>query len=269
MKKNKFILGLLILLGSYGIFLYLTSCDQSLGEVPEMNVPSSVLKVSVKDKEDVLLQDVRAIDMEDGDLSHQIFIENISPFDENKRRKVTYAVFDSDDHLVKKTRQIEYTDYKEPVINLKKAICYYYVTSMNEYKDFVLAKSSVDGDLTSKVTIDKVYYEDDQCYVTYSVIDSCGSKVSLSLKVTELRSSPNVDIELSEYLIRVPKGTAISPRDYIKSVESMGMKNNSLKQYIEIQDDYDPDHEGTYEFIYQLSRPNGDYGITKLVVIVE
>lgn len=269
MKRSKFIVILLILGVGYGTFLFFMGMDKSVGEKPELSVPSSVLKISVKDQEKVLLKDVQAIDNEDGELTSEVFIENISQFDENKRRTVTYAVFDSDDHLVRKTRQIQYTDYKEPVISLKKALCYYYVTSMNEFKHYVVAKSNVDGDISSQVSVDKVYYEDEQYYVNYSVTDSCGTKVSLRLKADALRQEPNIEINLSKYLIRVAKGTSINPHDYIKNIKIMGMKDNSLKSAIEIQNDYNPNVPGTYEFIYRISRSNGDYGITKLVVIVE
>ena len=63
--------------------------------------------------------------------------------------------------------------------------------------------------------------------------------------------------------------TEIEVGEYIDTIEDMGVENDSLESLIDINDDYDSSKEGTYEFIYRINRSNGDYGITKLVVIVE
>lgn len=270
MKKNiKYVLCVIMILGIYTLFLFFAQVLHKTGNAPVINAPSSVLQVSVKDKDKVLLNGVTASDDEDGNLTSEVFIESISNFDDQMRRTVTYAVFDSDDNLSRTTRQIQYTDYKAPEINIKKALCYYYVTSSEQYKDYVSAKSVVDGNISSQISVEREFYDGDNHYVTYSVTDSCGMKTSLTLKTTEQNREPNIDITLKKYLLRVKKGTTINPYEYIKNVNVMGIKNDSLKSLIEIQNDYNPNEEGMYEFIYRISRSNGDYGITKLVVIVE
>ncbi|MEE0967649.1 MAG: hypothetical protein U0L85_11480, partial [Bacilli bacterium] len=185
----------------------------------------------------------------------------------------TYAVFDSDDHLVRTTRQIKYSDYTAPVFDIDEALCYYYYLSSNEeYKNFVSAESCVDGDLSSKITVEKNYYKDNVHYVDYSVTDSCGTKESLTLKADELNKNPNVEITLKKYLKRVKKGTTITeiaPRSNMEEIKVMDMVDDTLKAEVEVTHNYNPDVPGTYEFIYRLSKSNGDYGYTKLVVIVE
>lgn len=271
MKKGiKFVLGVVVIVGVYIAFLFWQDAKQKTGHMPTIEAPTDVLEVSVEDKDTVLLEGVTASDEEDGDLTSEVYVESLSTFDEDQCRTVTYAVFDSDDNLSRTTRKIRYTDYEEPEIDVTQALYYYYyISSTDEYKDYVSASSVVDGDISSKIAIDNEYMEDENQYVTYSVTDSCGTKVTLTLKIDQLNTETNVDITLSQYLLRVKKGTTINPRDYIKTIKIMGMEYNSLKSIVEIQNDYNADEPGMYEFVYRLSRTNGDYGITKLVVIVE
>lgn len=273
-KKNiKYGFILIVLIALYIAFIVMTGLLGDKGKEPEITAPSSVLEVSVEDKEDVLLKGIKANDDEDGNISDKVFIESISAFDDNKQRTVTYAVFDSDDHLVRTTRQIKYSDYTVPVFDIDEALCYYYYLSSNEeYKNFVSAESCVDGDLSSKITVEKNYYKDNVHYVDYSVTDSCGTKESLTLKADELNKNPNVEITLKKYLKRVKKGTTITeiaPRSNMEEIKVMDMVDDTLKAEVEVTHNYNPDVPGTYEFIYRLSKSNGDYGYTKLVVIVE
>lgn len=273
-KKNiKYGFILIVLIALYIAFIVMTGLLGDKGKEPEITAPSSVLEVSVEDKEDVLLKGIKANDDEDGNISDKVFIESISAFDDNKQRTVTYAVFDSDDHLVRTTRQIKYSDYTAPVFDIDEALCYYYYLSSNEeYKNFVSAESCVDGDLSSKITVEKNYYKDNVHYVDYSVTDSCGTKESLTLKADELNKNPNVEITLKKYLKRVKKGTTITeiaPRSNMEEIKVMDMVDDTLKAEVEVTHNYNPDVPGTYEFIYRLSKSNGDYGYTKLVVIVE
>lgn len=273
-KKNiKYGFILIVLIALYIAFIVITGLLGDKGKEPEITAPSSVLEVSVEDKEDVLLKGIKATDDEDGNISDKVFIESISAFDDNKQRTVTYAVFDSDDHLVRTTRQIKYSDYTAPVFDIDEALCYYYYLSSNEeYKNFVSAESCVDGDLSSKITVEKNYYKDNVHYVDYSVTDSCGTKESLTLKADELNKNPNVEITLKKYLKRVKKGTTITeiaPRSNMEEIKVMDMVDDTLKAEVEVTHNYNPDVPGTYEFIYRLSKSNGDYGYTKLVVIVE
>lgn len=273
-KKNiKYGFILIVLIALYIAFIVITGLLDDKGKEPEITAPSSVLEVSVEDKEDVLLKGIKANDDEDGNISDKVFIESISAFDDNKQRTVTYAVFDSDDHLVRTTRQIKYSDYTAPVFDIDEALCYYYYLSSNEeYKNFVSAESCVDGDLSSKITVEKNYYKDNVHYVDYSVTDSCGTKESLTLKADELNKNPNVEITLKKYLKRVKKGTTITeiaPRSNMEEIKVMDMVDDTLKAEVEVTHNYNPDVPGTYEFIYRLSKSNGDYGYTKLVVIVE
>lgn len=270
MKKNiKFMIFIIVCCVFYIGFVYMSDRKTVVGTFPEFDMEQTDLKLSVNDDESKLLEGLHASDKEDGDLTSQVFVETISNFNEENKRTVTYAVFDSDDNLSRCQRTISYTDYQAPQLTLIQPLSFTYGDSNDVYLQCVQAQSVVDGDISSQVSVVNSYYEGTQQYVEFAVTDSCGTTSRLKLKVLQPDSQTNITITLSDYLIRVPKGTRIDPEDYIQSVKLANIENQSLRSQIEIMDDYDRNNAGTYEFIYRIKTANGDYGVTKLVVIVE
>ena len=249
-KRVQYVIVLLIICCAYAAVLIFTQERQSSGNAPQISAPQEVLEVSVQDDEDV-------------------FIESMSEFDEENCRTVTYAVFDSDDNLSRATRRIRYSDYEAPRITLNQALCISYNDYNVQLQDYVGAASSVDGDLSAKVSVGSESQGDDGYYATFSVMDSCGTTSSLRLRIDTLWDDPSMTIELSDYLIYVERGTDIDPQDYIERVSDRGIEDDDLIDEVTVQDDYDADKEGTYEFIYRVERASGEYGITKLVVVVQ
>jgi len=269
MKKNRnYVFFIIMILIFYGIFLFGETRFQNKGENPVITVPNSPLIVSVSANEKKLLSDVSALDNEDGNLTSDIFIESISSFDENQFRTITYAVLDSDDNITRTTRKIQYSDYRQPEITITQALCIYYLESTDSLKDYVKATSCVDGDISSQISIDKADYKGEDFDVTYSVRDSCGIKATLTTHVTILSSINNININLSQYMLKVEKGQEILPKQYIESIEIMKTIDESLIRQVKVSDNYDSSKEGIYEFIYRIEE-NGEIGVTKLVIIVE
>ena len=58
-------------------------------------------------------------------------------------------------------------------------------------------------------------------------------------------------------------------QDILSHVNVPAPADDDLIDEVTVQDDYDADKEGTYEFIYRVERASGEYGITKLVVVVQ
>ena len=152
-KRVQYVIVLLIICCAYAAVLIFTQERQSSGNAPTISAPQEVLEVSVQDDEEALLAGVSASDEEDGELSEDVFIESMSEFDEENCRTVTYAVFDSDDNLSRATRRIRYSDYEAPRITLNQALCISYNDYNVQLQDYVGATSSVDGDLSAKVSV--------------------------------------------------------------------------------------------------------------------
>lgn len=264
--KFGIIVGLLLII--YVLFMAVDRLSKGFDQPPLITVPETVLQVSVRDQESALLNGIVCTDKEDGDLTSQVLVESLSEFNDQNERTVTYVVCDSHDNMAKATRKIQYTDYTKPSITLIKPMIYDYAHMIDVFLEYVKAESCIDGDISSKIMIrDEI--KDDGWFLYFTATDSCGGSSTLMVKPTEIKSDPNVDIELSQYMITVPVGTEINPYSYVVSMNAMGMNYMRYLYEIEILNDYDPYTPGYYEFIYSLVRSNGDYGITKLAVIVE
>ena len=271
MKNIKFISVLIIVAMIYTGFIFLDHREQTHGESPVISVSDKVLEVSVKDKDKKLLKGVKASDKEDGNITSRVFIENISEFDENKERTITYAVFDNDDHITRATRKIKYNDYKAPTFDIAFPLVTRYFGNRSYYLQHVKAKSSVDGDISSKLNFKVINPDITSPYdlIEYQVTDSTGTTSTIRLKANDIIGDGKVEINLYDNLIYVDKGTNIHPMAYVEEVKYLDMEDQELYRNIKVQTDYNPDKAGTYEFIYHVTAPNGDYGVSKLVVVVK
>lgn len=178
------------------------------------------IEVSIYDQEDVLLQGITATDKKDGDVTDSLIVEKISNFYDGVRT-VTYAAFDSDNHISKVDREISYTDYVSPRFELSGSLRFRAGETVNVDK-IVSAMDCLDGDLSSKVKIrldttinNRVigFYE-----VEYSVTNSAGDTVKLPVQI-EIYEPYNHEVELNleQYLVYY-EGEEINYKDYLKSI---------------------------------------------------
>lgn len=263
----------LVIVALYFGFVYYDGHKPQDGASPVINVPSGVLKIKASDDEKktdkAILKGVTATDKEDGDITKKVFVQNMSSFGEGNTRIVTLGVFDKDDNYTTTTRQIKYKNYTEPEITLTKALVYDWVSSKAQFGDYVKATSCVDGDISSRVKVLREYTENDDHFVTFAVTDSTGTESKLTLKAFQSNKEQTVTINLDTYLMKVKVGTKVNAARHIQSIMLDKMDYSSLKSQVSINTDYDPNTPGMYEFIYRVKTANDDYGITKLVVIVE
>lgn len=253
----------------FGVAILLFQGSGTVGSKPSISAPQDVLEVSVKDKEDVLLEDVTAEDAEDGNLNTSVFVESISPFDEEQCRTVTYAVFDSDDNFSQTTRRIKYKDYETPKFTLKQSLDVAVTHDVTQIYNYFGAVSSVDGNISGKVSIVNINYDDLIYSFTVSVTDSCEITSQLSFEIKENLNSSNLEINLSDYLIYVKKGESIDPKDYLESVMQGNVENKEALDKVSVIDNYDADKPGMYEFVYEVQGSGNNYGTSTLYVVVE
>lgn len=275
-KNRKFIIIFITMNLIYLIFILGSKVlNRNDSEVPSIKFDNDVITVSVKDGESELLEGVSAYDKEDGDLSKNIFIYSTSTFDKEQNRTITYAVFDSDNQMVTASRKFNYNDYEEPKFSSSQPLINVSLGSMlagdSNDTSFMSATSSVDGNISNKISMSTVEEGTNMIY-KYSVTDSTGTtstlEVSEKISLNSILNN-NIDIELKNYILYVDKGTVLNTRSYIKNIKTSLGKQNELKPYVQIETNYDSDKEGTYEVRYTLNRSNGDYGLTKMIVVVE
>lgn len=181
------------------------------------------IKVSIHDGDEVLLQGITASDKKDGDVTDSLIVENVSNFAEDGTRIVTYAAFDSDNHISKMQREISYTDYVSPRFELNGSLRFRAGETVNIDK-IVSATDCLDGDLSSKVKIrtDSVInnrvtglYE-----VKYVVTNSAGDTVTLPINIEIYEPYDHeVEMTLEKYLLYYT-GEEIDYKDYLVSIRS-------------------------------------------------
>lgn len=178
------------------------------------------IKVSIFDDEAVLLQGITATDKKDGDVTDSLIVEKISNFYDGKRT-VTYAAFDSDNHISKVEREITYKDYTSPRFELTGSLRFRAGETVNIEK-IVSAQDCLDGDLSNKVKIrmdttinNRVtgFYQ-----VEYVVTNSAGDTVTLPIDIEIYEPYNNeVELNLDRYLVYYT-GEEIDYSDFLKSI---------------------------------------------------
>lgn len=288
----------------FGIYNWKYVKDQdTLGPIIEMD--SSEIYVSVTDPQSQLFSGMTAMDAKDGDVTSSLLVEHLSDFIAENTRQVSYAAFDSDNHVTKATRKLIYTDYTPVVFTLDSPFRFATSSGKTDFLAPLHARDSIDGDVSELVTFssDSVINTKiaSDYKVTLEVTNSAGETFTLPATITLYdtyleREAPT--IELTNYLIYIGKGETIEPMEYIKdviyhntvyaltddegtfAVDTTGWGNYSMKEFREREPMVNREHfkitnlvnsaiPGTYEVEYALEDLEGNKGRVLLIVVVE
>ena len=182
-------LGLLLIFGLFGVYYY--------NRVIKVNVNYPVIEfkdnykktVSVRSTEEDLLKYVTATDVEDGDISSNVIVEQMSNLIDGNRREVVYSVCDSDNHVTKITNEITYSDYTSPVIEPIEEDPVINERKYTAVRSCFKATDVIDGDISNKIKIVSIDTSKGTSTrgvfpVTLTVTNSCGDVSYLESTVT-------------------------------------------------------------------------------------
>ena len=261
--------------------------------MPQIHMSKDSIRVSVNADEKEILKGITASDKKDGDITDSLTVENMSNFIKKGRRNVTITAADSDNHVSKVTRKLNYKDYVAPKYKLTAPLRF----PINETEENIMSVISVrdvlDGDLTRNITASvekKMSIDTAGDYdITFTVMNSAGDVAELPVTLTLY--DPQTEngaptIELSKYLINVVKDGEITPWDYVRAVQMDGHRYeraedgalyekgsdndaSSISQgNVRIISDVDMGKIGTYEITYKVRDSEGRSGSVRLVVCV-
>lgn len=256
-----------VMVTGYLIFLKVYT-SQEQNEVPVIGFDEEHIEMSVSEDESRLLDGVHAYDAEDGDLTDQILIDSISPFDDQQRRTVRYVVFDSNNRPAQAERTLTYTDYTPPVISLTGSLI---VDNLSEVQLSRLgtAQSSVDGDITNRMNVKIGSLEENSVRMDLTVSDSTGTEAVLTVDCDYDRNLYLADIQLKDYLLRLPAGTDFDLRSNIQDIQIGKQSNMQFLDQVSIQTSVDFNTPGTYEVYYFLNSDTGSSGRCKGIVVIQ
>ena len=207
---------------------------------PEITMESDAITISVRDDESALLQGVTAADRKDGDVTDSIVVEEVSSFVGEGKRTVTYAAFDSDDHVATASRNVIYKDYVTPEYKLSGPL--QFPVNTKSIMENLTVIDCIDGDITSSVKFLPQGEFDVETPGTYQVefraVNSAGDVAILNapMEIYEQGSSRGPQITLSDYLIYLDKGASFDPEDYLKTI-----KLNRVYDIVRGEGNYDMD----------------------------
>lgn len=244
--------------------------QDTVANAPEITSSVEVLELKVKEKENTekLLEGLTASDKEDGDLTEEIMLTEVSDFEKSGKCTANYCVSDLDGNTTFFSRTIQYTDYTSPQFKIEKEpVCY--IDEEPDLREFVSVFDSIDGDLTEKMTIDtsKLDTSDAGLYpVTLEVTNSLGDQVSyrMFMCVKEATDNPTA-VKLTEYSILLEKGEDFDPEDYVDAVINE-QGEEMIDPELEITNESTGDQDGVFPVIYQLK---DYYADTTAVLMVE
>lgn len=245
---------------------------------PEFSIadPDAVLRVSINSTDEELKTGVTAYDKKDGDLTNQIIVESISKFISDRVCKITYIVSDSDNHITRASRRIEFTDYESPQFTLSRQLCLYVgedadITKIIGAKDVYDNKEN-EGDISGKVKLLSSSVSTQQAgeyTVTAQVTNSLGDTSKLQAVVI-VRQKNNLEpcITLKNNIIYIKKNEEFDPKSQVESVvSSTGEEIN--RDNVEIdKTSVDTDNQGCYSVTYKVSDSKGNEGYAFLTVVV-
>lgn len=255
---------------------------------PVITSDSDTISVSVEDDESALLQGLTAEDNRDGDLTDAIRVASMTNFTEPGKRTVTYAVFDSANLAATYTRNLEYTDYTSPTIELSEPLRFSLDdTSELNVAENMTAQDCLDGDITAQIRAtfnDSAYVPQAGNYgLAVQVSNSGGDTCAVSLTVTITDPSDSREREkyypvLSQYIAYTDTGKSLDLESFITGFERNGAEYLFEEEDddvlpggrgdVEISGDVDYDKAGTYTVDYTFTSENGVSATTKLAVVV-
>ena len=235
---------------------------------PTITMDQDLVTISVKDFSSALLKGVVAYDQEDGDLTNEVIVDSVSTFDALQQRVVTYAVFDSQNHVTKATRMMTYKDYTEPRFYFNGPMMGASISISNIIKALG-ATSSVDGDISQRVYLQTSYHSDYQAIdAKATVSDSTGTTSELEFTYYIDTHDYSIDLILKQYLIYVQKGDDFDPMANLEQAIINQKEEPGLINEVTISGDVDTSEPGLYTIDYTISY-YGDHGRTQCLVVVQ
>ncbi len=242
--------------------------------IPVIEIGKEQIDVSVKNMDEDLLKDVVAKDDKDGDITEKIVVESISKFIDKEKKicKVTYAVSDSDHHVVKASRNIRLTDYRPPRFVLKQSLCFETGSEMS-VKDIIGAEDVIDGDISKKVKILSKEISTNisgDNTITAQVTNSLGDTVTLkSVVVIKQENNLSPEITLTKNIEYLKTGDEFQPEKYVKEAKD-NQGNKIAAGEVEVSSSsVKTQKPGCYLVEYQVTDKDGNEGFAYLTVMVE
>ena len=248
---------------------------------PTITMEQDSITVSAEAEESDLLAGITAEDRTDGDVTQNLMVESMSNLMEGNTRNMTVVAFDSDGHVTKVQRKVTYSDYHAPRFTLDGPLQY------------TIGSQDILNNIGAS---DQPEDEAGEYPMEFTVTNSAGDISTMVATVTLLEASEYnsmTKIELSDYMVYTPKGTALNLMSYVQAVTTGGrtyekneagelvekktsvttsqtgnIKDAPSMGNIETSGKLDYNTPGTYEVTYTYTKDSQRLGSVRLIVVV-
>lgn len=230
---------------------------------PVITCNSDEIEVPVDYTEEQLKEGVHAEDAQDGDLTDEIIVGQISQFIDTGVSEVSYVVFDSANHPAQCSRKIRFTDYQPPKFSLTAPLVFR-AGDINNAMNRIGAEDMLDGDLTSLVLNrnDDISYQIPGTYtIELEVTNSLGDMQRAVLPVHVLDSRSSI-LDNAVPLVYVDKGGQFDAAALTKNL-SVNRTQSVDPQTVAVESNVDTGAPGVYEVHFSCAQ-----GETWTIVIV-
>lgn len=238
---------------------------------PVIYAESDEIHVEAGSDEVALLVGLSAIDAQDGDLTEDILIGQISPFVEKGVSNVEYIVFDKSNNVARYERKVHFDNYQSPVFQLTMPLMYK-VNGDITISDRLQANDLMTGDISDKMkySSDIIDQTQEGVYTLYvEVKNEYGDTVQAELPLNIVANNVKQDcIQLSTYLIYTEAGSEVNAAEYIE--RAMNVKGEEIDPaQVNITAEVDLSRPGSGQYRYELYDTNNNtVAVTFLTIIV-
>lgn len=234
----------LVSMGLWGAVKY-QEWNQTDTHAPVFSVDPEVLSISVENVGAGLMQGVQAYDEEQGDITDQVIMGDLSSLNGDGTCYLTYVVFDNANHSTTYRRKIELTDYRPPYFELVAALVFQQGKTVAPLS-YIRAFDVLEGEITDELALLDSNVNTSQAgeySVQVQVSSSLGDTSGLTLPVHVLAPGQST-LKNDCPLLYVPCGTAWNAQDYTWAVSGQG------DEELQVESSVDTSTPGVYEVHY-------------------
>ena len=256
-----------------GVIVYTVYKNKAVGGAsPEIQFAQDEIRIQTGDGYEKMLEGVTATDAEDGDVTDSVMVESISKFVEEDVVNVTYAAFDSQNHVSRAERRIRFTDYQHPRFSMSGPMVFM-SKNVSDLMNDIGVTDVIDGDISVKA---HASFDDTasalaaagEHQVELSVTNSLGDTVRLQVPVKVVEEVPHSEsIPLKTYLVYVERGSEFDPAFYLTNADQAAPE--SEESGLQIDSRVNTAVTGVYAVDYSLIRNEITTAFTRLIVVVE
>lgn len=255
------------------VYLEIGNYERRIGPVIEMRDSSlETIEATIDTTDEELASLAKAYDDKDGDISKNIVVEHKNYFFEKGLSTITFSVCDSDNNVAKISKNIRYTDYTSPKIEVYSSLIY--MTSSSErISSYFKVTDVFDGDISSRLKIIATDFNKNipgEYFVTCKVTNSFGDTQEMVFPILiEAQTKHNAKIYLNDHYVYLAKGETHDFQQYIDNVENEIGYNYGVKDVRVDASRFDNTKAGVYPIDFTITANGKTVARTRMFAIIE